>query len=82
MEFGTQTLDRQSSLVAFSFDHIGAKEKACKKKNAEGEFRRLRAARRAARPPPRHLLKKVDENFYKKQPLATSGCERLIFILR
>jgi len=50
---------------AFSFGKRGAKEKAWQKeKRRSEEFRSLRRARRAARPPPRKLLKKFDQNFY------------------
>ena len=41
----------------FFFDTIGAKKKLSKR-NAVKEFRPLRRARRAPRPPPRRLLKK------------------------
>ena len=59
MPFFDQELDFGKSLVAFSFDHIGAN-----KKKTPRIFRRLRTARRLTQPPPRHLLKKVDENFH------------------
>ena len=37
--------------------------RAQKETAKDGEFRPLRRSRRAMRPPPHHLLKKVDENF-------------------
>ena len=55
---GTLDFVLQALLAAFSFAEKGAKEKAIKKKTPLGEFRRLRTARRASRPPPRKLLKK------------------------
>ena len=53
----------QDLLDAFSFETIGPKEKALQKE--KGRFRG------AARSTPRHLLKKVDENFF----IAQSWCE-------
>ena len=57
------SLNRAIPLAAFSFGDTGAKEKTSKKKTPLREFRPLRRARRATRPPPRKLLKKLDQNF-------------------
>ena len=51
-----------SFIAAFSLQKGGAKKKLTKR-NAEGFFRRLRATRMATRPPPRKLLKKLEQNF-------------------
>jgi len=47
---------------AFSFQAKGEKKKLAKR-NAKKKFRCLRTSRRAPRPPPRKLLKKLDQNF-------------------
>ena len=50
------------------------KKKLSKKKSAVvKEFRHLRVARRASRPPLRKLLKKLDQNFSKKEATAELG---------
>ncbi len=43
---------------------IGIADSSSQKETPRVEFRALRSARRATRPSLRHLLKKVDENFY------------------
>ena len=54
----------QKSLAAFSFDTIGAKEKAIKKKSAEREVSPLARGEGGVAPPPHELLKKLDQNFH------------------
>ena len=53
----------ESGRPLFLLTKKAQKKKLGKKKSADGGVRLLRKARRAARPPRRHLLKKVDENF-------------------
>ena len=62
-EFHPKSKRKIHALSAFSFAYAGAKEKAIKKKTPISGFRALRSATRAACPCPRHLLKKVLENF-------------------
>jgi hypothetical protein len=50
-------------MSAFSFDTVGAKEKAWQNENAKGAFRALRSATKGSAFGYRDLLKKVDQNF-------------------
>ena len=68
-----QPVSKQKSLAAFSFGIIGAKEKANKKKSAEEKFRRVRAARRAARPPPARAFEKARPKLFRKSLCEHSG---------
>ena len=58
-----QSKNHLNSLAAFSFGDIGAKEKAYKKKSADGEISRSAEREEGVAPPPHKLLKKFDQNF-------------------
>ena len=47
-----RTFCASASIATFLFDTAGAKRKVSKRETPRGEFRRLRTARRATRPPP------------------------------
>jgi len=66
--------DTARFISRFSLWHKRRKEKSYQKRNAEEQFRALRSARRAARPPPRKLLKKFDQNFDKAADIGGLFC--------
>ena len=54
----------KNALATFLFDTVGAKKKSYQKKNAVGEFRRLRTATGVSPPAHEKLLKKFYQNFH------------------
>jgi hypothetical protein len=56
-----------------------AQRKSYQKETPNEGFRALRSARRAARPPRRELLKKLDQNFYKEGGIRLCGLFLKVF---